>query len=95
MRRIIATVMMAGLAVNMASGAMAQASHKIPIEHDLRRWDATERRIDARRAPPFDLSGPPVDPGNVPGFNGPPGIVGESVGSYGPLPPGAAGNEEW
>lgn len=95
MVRMIRLMVVAGLSFGVATGALAQASRKIPIEHDLRRWDATEQRIDALRGPRYDLSGPPVDPGGVPGFNGPPGIVGESVGSYGPLPPGAAGNEEW
>ena len=100
MRRLLATLFAASLGIGSVSGAMAQSSDrhfgKVPIEHDLRRWDRVEERTETTGAvgayQPY-ITYRRNGPSGVAGFDGPPGIVGDSVGSYGPLPPGAAGNE--
>lgn len=89
-----------------AGEAAAQSSRTIPVEHDLRRFERLEDRIESRGTGslgPYSApySGPYV-PGtgaaapDVPGFDGPPGILRDSVGNSGPLPPGSpvnSGNE--
>lgn len=93
MNRMISTAVLVAATV-AAAGAFAQGAGKIPVEQDLRRLDRIEQRIEERTGLPVaDPYSRPVDPGGVPGFNGPPGIIGDSVNSYGPLPQGAAGND--
>jgi hypothetical protein len=91
------TGLAAGLIALSAAGASAQPSGKIPIEQDLRRERVDQYRQqveERRREPPIEFYSPPTNRTGVPGFDGPPGIVGDSVNSYGPLPPGASGNED-
>ena len=93
MTRITATGLLAALGwMAAATGAIAQSGGKIPVEADLRRAERIEDRIDSRRP---DLPANPnyrtSDPGGVVGFSGPPGIVGDSVNSFDPLPQGATG----
>ena len=91
----IAAVVGIGLALGLAGPAASQG--KVPVEKDLRRFEGVERRIEADRADAPaarpSLVGSPANPSGVPGFQGGPGAVGSSVGSYAPLPPGAPGNE--
>lgn len=96
MTRIGATLVWAGLLAITATGALAQSGGKIPIEQDLRRERAYQNRQDAerRKDPPMEFYTSPTNRTGVTGFDGPPGIVGDSVNSYGPLPPGASGNED-
>lgn len=96
MTRIGASLFWAVLMAAAASGAAAQNSGKIPIEQDLRRERADQYRqdLERKRQPPIEFYVPPTNRTGVPGFDGPPGIVGDSVNSYGPLPPGASGNED-
>lgn len=95
MNRIVIAALACGLSLGATTPVLAQGSGKIPITEDLRRLARSDQRLYeagfVRRRPPPRLG----DPAGVVGFNGPPGIIGESVGSYGPLPPGAAGNEDW
>lgn len=82
------------LGAGIATAARGQEA-KIPIERDLQRSQQIDRRLGipepSRRG---SSSVTPDNPTGVAGFNGPPGTVGDSVNSYGPLPPGAAGNEQ-
>ena len=92
--RTASAVAAAIIALGLGAGAAsAQSSRKIPIQQDLQR--DYERRAEEtgsiRHAPEHVQS----DPTGVAGFSGPPGIYGDSVGGYGPLPPGAPGNESW
>ena len=102
MNRFAATLLVAGSGLGASTAAMAQRvdQHfgKIPIERDLRRWDRVEERTETtgsvQRYQPY-VTYRRNGPSGVAGFDGPPGIVGDSVGSYGSLPPGAPGNEDW
>lgn len=76
------------VALGAAGGALAEGARPIPIQHDLRRM----RQLEP--PPPREPVAAQSDPTGVAGFSGPPGIYGDSVGSYAPLPPGASGNEE-
>ena len=90
-------LLLSSLATGTATIAAAQGPSQIPVGEDLRRLDRTEQRIesgpDRRRSVPLDRNVSPTNPSGVPGFDGPPGTVGDSVGSYGALPPGASGND--
>ena len=102
MTRMMVTMAALGWATCLAVPAAAQS--QVPIARDLQRLERTDRPtgydVDAtglsghrRAAEPF---GGWQDPSGIPGFNGPPGTYGDSVGSYSPLPPGAPGNEtDW
>jgi hypothetical protein len=96
MVRIGATLFWGGLLAATVTGALAQSGGKIPIEQDLRRERADQRQqqFERRKDPPLEFYVPPTNRTGVVGFDGPPGIVGDSVNSYGPLPPGASGNED-
>jgi hypothetical protein len=91
--RLIATALLVTFGVGAGTAAFGQTRYGIPVERDLHR--DIERRSEVtgsiRHAPQHVQS----DPTGVAGFSGPPGIYGDSVGSYGPLPPGAPGNEGW
>ena len=92
--------LVAGLAVTAAGSATAQSGRTIPVEQDLRRFDAIEQRLDEREQRTGErlLDAPaspglPVqsDPTGVAGYTGPPGGYGDSVGGFNALPQGAAG----
>jgi hypothetical protein len=77
----------------------APAVRHVPIEHDLRRLDRLDSRLIRNGFIPVSrLEGPsgryPIarDPSGVTGFSGPPGIIGDSVNSLSPLPPGSPAN---
>lgn len=86
---IIATL----LAVGTLLPTFALAQGTVPVTEDLRRRERVEEAIDPRVAPRSSGAQAPVqsDPSGVAGFSGPPGGVGDSVGSYGALPQGATG----
>ena len=92
-------------------GALAQGTRRVPVERDFDRYQRLEDRLErngtgsvggyddgyygyGRRSA---LPGSGVAAPRVPGFDGPPGgILRDSVGNSGPLPPGSpvnAGNE--
>lgn len=93
---VLAHVLAAGLGLATAASAQGTApeGRKIPIERDLRTLERNDRRlgIDPNRTAEPNVT--PANPSGVAGFNGPPGIYGDSVGNVGPLPPGAAGNDQ-
>lgn len=82
--------------------AQAEGSRRIPIAHDLNRFDRIDdrlarggfvpvaRRDDRRRADAPGYSR--RDPGGVVGFSGPPGPYGDSVNGFGAVPPGSPAN---
>jgi hypothetical protein len=89
-----------------------QAPRPVPVERDLERYQRLEDRIEREGtgslgpygygpgygyARSYPLPGSGVAAPHVPGFDGPPGgILRDSVGNSGPLPPGSpvnAGNE--
>lgn len=95
MTRVLAIVCVAALGLGAVTDVFAQSSRRIPIENDLWRLDQSDRRLYEHgfvRRPPHRRLG---DPSGVVGYTGPPGIIGESVGSYGAYPPGHPGNEDW
>lgn len=75
----------------IATEVCAQSGGTVPVTEDLRRREQVEEAIDPRVAPRSPSAPVQSDPSGVAGFNGPPGGVGDSVGSYGALPQGAAG----
>jgi hypothetical protein len=88
----------------------SRAARGIPVERDLERFQRLEDRLDrggtgsvGAYAPYYGYDSPYYVPGgrvaapHVPGFGGPPGgVLRDSVGNSGPLPPGSpvnVGNE--
>ncbi|ACA15274.1 hypothetical protein M446_0714 [Methylobacterium sp. 4-46] len=71
----------------------SRSARWVPVRHDLRRLDRLDARlirhgfVPVSRVPP--RRGPARDPSGVTGFSGPPGIIGDSVNSLAPLPPGS------
>lgn len=98
MTRTILTALVLGLNLGLTTAALAQGGaqegRKIPIERDLRDLERSDRRLGIEPNRTAEPNVTPANPSGVAGFNGPPGIYGDSVGNVGPLPPGAAGNEE-
>ncbi|MFE1600400.1 hypothetical protein [Methylobacterium sp. ID0610] len=85
-----------------ASAPVVQAGEmrRVPIEHDLDRLDRVDARlmrngfIPVSRMEELERRGygrgyATRDPSGVVGFSGPPGIIGDSVNSLSPLPPGS------
>lgn len=101
MRMAVATVLavLAIPALGRAPPAAAQAGParaggKIPVERDLRDLERSDRALGIGQGPGFDPNVTPHNPSGVPGFSGPPGIIGDTVGNSGPLPPGGPGNDQ-
>lgn len=93
-RPALSALALLAFALGAASPAAAQQRGKIPIEQDMQREEAVDAFVEGRPPRPIGESrGLPVqsDPSGVAGFNGPPGGIGDGVGSYGALPQGAAG----
>ncbi|MGY2050430.1 hypothetical protein [Methylobacterium sp. JK268] len=75
------------------------APRHVAVTDDLRRLDRLDARLIRngfipvsrleRRPLPSSPYYPARDPSGVVGFSGPPGIIGDSVGSLSPLPPGS------
>ena len=89
----ISRVLAAALLAGAATQAVAQTSGPVPVARDVQRERTESRQLDRRPSVVDRNVVTPGNPGGVAGFDGPPGIVGDSVGSYGPLPPGGPGNE--
>ena len=94
MTRTILTTLLLGFALGLATAASAQETRKIPVERDLRELERSDRRLGVEPGGNTAPNVTPANPSGVAGFNGPPGIYGDSVGNVGPLPPGAAGNDQ-
>lgn len=97
-RRVFAGCLV-GASLALASHAVAQEVGKVPITRDLQRNEINKERLEmlgrpVEGEPPTRLPpGAQSDPSGVAGFNGPPGTVGDSVGSYGALPQGISGSD--
>jgi hypothetical protein len=90
----LSSLMLLAFTLGAAGPAAAQTREKIPVEQDLQREEQADAFVEGRPPRPIgETRGLPVqsDPSGVAGFNGPPGGIGDSVGSYGALPQGAAG----
>ena len=93
-RPALSALLVLASVLGAAAPVAAQHREKIPVEQDMQREEAVDAFVEGRPPRPLGESrGLPVqsDPSGVAGFNGPPGGIGDSVGSYGALPQGAAG----
>ena len=95
MKRLAASTLLLALGLGTAGLGSAQDRGRVPVVEDLQRREAVDARIEGRPQRPVGIGTgnlpPQSDPSGVAGFNGPPGGIGDSVGSYGALPQGATG----
>lgn len=103
MPRLAAILILSTICSASITAVDARDGRHVPIQHDLRRLDRVDARlirngyipvsrIEALEARGYSPGFVARDPSGVVGFSGPPGIIGDSVNSLSPLPPGSPAN---